>query len=85
MRRFMLCTALAIVGGTGIAVVLALGVASFSAAAFKVQAGSQTPVYEGVQSMSLAVMVAGSIGFIAGAGVIVWMFYGGGSGTGPEV
>ena len=85
MRRFVLCVALAIIGGTGVATVLALGVASFSAAAFKVKAGTQTPVYESVQSMQQPVIVAASIGFIVGAGIIAWMFYGrGGSGTGPE-
>ena len=81
----MLCVALAIVGGTGVATVLALGVASFSAAAFKVEAGTRAPVYENVQSMRQPVMVAASIGFIAGAGIIAWMFYGRGwSGAGPE-
>ena len=85
MRRFILCVALAIIGGTGIATVLALGVASFSAAAYKMKAGVRTPVYEAVQTMSQPVMIAASIGFIVGAGVIVWMFYGGRwSGTDPE-
>ena len=77
--------ALAIVGGTGVATVLTLGVASFSAAAYKVTAGTQTLVYENVQSNWLPVAVAAIVGFVVGAGVIVWMFYGRhGSATGPE-
>ena len=85
MRRFVLCVALAIVGGTGVATVLTLGVASFPAAAKKITAGTQTLVYESVQSSLLTIMIAAIIGFVAGAGVIVWMFYGRrGAGAGPE-
>ena len=85
MRRLMFCVALAIIGGTGIAMVLVLGVASLRAAALKSEAGMQAPIYVGVQALAPSLVIAGIAGFVAGAGIIGWMFYGQrGSGTGPE-
>ena len=72
--RFVLCMFAAIVAGTGLATVLALGTAGVTAALYKSEAGVTEPVAAQVQASSPAIRAAAVVGFVIGSGVIVWMF-----------
>ena len=74
MARTFLCIFAAIVAGTGLAIVLALGTASFSAATFKAETTIDKPIYTRVQAMAPTIKLAAGTGFVVGASVIVWLF-----------
>ena len=74
--KAFLCFLVSVIAGTSIAVVLALGIASFGAAAYKSQKGMDVSVARDVIGLKTPIVVASGIGFVVGAGVIVWMFYG---------
>ncbi len=67
---------MSVVAGTAIAVVLALGIASVGAAIEKSKKGMDVSVATDVMALKTPIVVSAGIGFVIGAGVIVWMFYG---------
>ena len=75
MRRVVFSIFAAFVAGTGLATVLGLGVASFTAAAIKSQNMDQA-IYERVWDLASPVKIAIAAGFIIGASLMIWLFYG---------
>jgi hypothetical protein len=76
VRRVAFCIFAAVVAGFGLATVLGLGTAAFTAAVYKAQAEPGQAVYPQVQKSGPAVIAAAVVGFVVGSGAIVWMFLG---------